>query len=192
MTLVIGLQGSPRPKMNTGALLAAALAGAKAAGAETRMFDIPRLHIKPCVACYQCAQTGACPVNDDMQAIFQAYEEADGILFATPLFFNALSAQLKSAVDRGQVYWSRKYRLHLPPFKEQKPRRGGFLATGGAPNRSGKNFEPSIASLKLLFDDMNLEWCGEVLIPNTDTLPVWENHQALQQARDLGKKLAGA
>jgi multimeric flavodoxin WrbA len=43
---------------------------------------------------------GYCAVNDDMQQIYRAFVEADVVVFATPMYWGYMTAQLKAVMDR--------------------------------------------------------------------------------------------
>ena len=100
--LVVALSGSPRPGSNVDLLVDAALAGAKAAGAETLHLAARDLKVLPCQACGPdpVAGGGWCIYHDDMDRVYEALERATGILVATPVYFSGVSAQLKAVIDR--------------------------------------------------------------------------------------------
>lgn len=190
MTRVLGLLGSPRLGRNTDTLLDACLAGAAAAGAETSKLAVANLTIKPCLSCYACARTGECAVKgDEMQSVYAELARADVILLASPLYFGGVSAQLKAVIDRAQLFWSRQNDLKLPALLPSKRRLGALICTGGAPNRSGNNFLPAIATAKLWFQALEVEWQGELAAANTDRLPVPDRTDLLEQGKQLGVRL---
>jgi multimeric flavodoxin WrbA len=98
---IIGLNGSPRRlSSRTGQLVEQVLAGAAAAGAETEMLDITRLHVEPCVACDRCHLVGACGQRDDFQRTFDAVMAAGGLVLGSPVYIYSVTAQLKNWIDR--------------------------------------------------------------------------------------------
>lgn len=190
MIRVLGLLGSPRLGRNTDTLLDACLAGAEAAGAETNKLAVASLAVKPCLSCYACARTGECAVKgDEMQSVYAELALADVILLASPLYFGGVSAQLKAVIDRAQLFWSRQNDLKLPALVPSKRRLGALVCTGGAPNRAGNNFMPAIATAKLWFQALEVEWQGELTVANTDHLPVSDRAELLEQGRQLGSRL---
>ncbi len=190
MIRVVGLLGSPRVGRNTDTLLAACLAGAAAAGAQTTKLAVASLAIKPCLSCYACARTGECAVKgDEMSTVYAELAQADIILLASPLYFGGVSAQLKAVIDRAQLFWSRQNDLKLPALLPSKQRLGALICTGGAPNRAGNNFLPAIATAKLWFQALEVEWQGEFTAANTDRQPVSDRTDLLEQGSQLGAKL---
>jgi multimeric flavodoxin WrbA len=77
-----------------------ALGGASNCGADTELLTFEGRDIKPCDGCFACAKTGKCHINDEMQAIYAKLQEADGIIFATPVYFYSVTAQAKAIIDR--------------------------------------------------------------------------------------------
>ncbi len=97
---VLGILGSPRSPGNTEALLEKALEGARQEGAEGELFRLGGKEIRPCDSCGSCHRTGRCHIDDDMQPLYDLMAEADGIVFATPVFFYGMTAQMKAVIDR--------------------------------------------------------------------------------------------
>ena len=62
-------------------------------------FDLNEMHIKPCQGCFKCS-SGHCFINDDMQMIYPRFNSADLIIFATPIFWWHMNAQMKLLIDR--------------------------------------------------------------------------------------------
>lgn len=189
MVNLLSVTGSPRPHGNTAALLTALLAGAETAGAQLDHIDACKIDISGCSGCNACAITGKCVVQDDMQSIFQRMGQADIIILTSPLYFMGISGQLKLLVDRCQTCWSRRYVLQVPALLPKKQRQGFFLATGGAPNKKGTNFEPAIQTASFFFDALEVDNLGEMVVAGTDHLPVNKQPELLAKATAIGQKL---
>ena len=97
---VLGIVGSPREGGNTEIMMREALEGAGEAGAETELVLLADKNIAPCDGCGACGKNGICKIKDDMQAIYQQLELADGVIFGTPVYFLNMSAQAKAVIDR--------------------------------------------------------------------------------------------
>ena len=93
--------GSPR-KENTAAMAEAFAEGAKAAGHEVEIYHVGRMKIGGCLACEYChgKGEGKCIQKDDMDKLMPAYQESDMIVFASPLYYASLTAQLEAAIQR--------------------------------------------------------------------------------------------
>lgn len=103
---IVGIMGSPRKQGNTAFLLNKVMEGAKAAGAETVVFQPNQMNIRGCQACELCKTKGRCVIIDDMQEIYRAIDEADVVVLASPVYMWGMSAQLKLVVDRLYAYFN--------------------------------------------------------------------------------------
>ncbi|MFW5909066.1 MAG: flavodoxin family protein [Desulfosalsimonas sp.] len=97
---ILGIVCSPRKDGNTEILVREALTAAESKGAQTELILVAEKNINPCDACGSCVQEGTCIIDDYMQDVYQKLEEADGIIFGTPVYFLNVSAQAKAVIDR--------------------------------------------------------------------------------------------
>ncbi len=98
---IIAISGSPRGKeSNTRRLVELVLEGARSAGAETELADLSELHINYCTACNACHVTGECVIDDEMAPLKDKMLAADGLVLGSPLYFDGVTAQLKTVIDR--------------------------------------------------------------------------------------------
>ena len=102
MKKVVILNGAPRRDGNTAALVCAFSKGAKDAGNEVMEFYLQGMDLHPCLGCGCGGKDPAepCVQKDDMGAIYRALDQADVVVFASPLYYWSISAQLKIAIDR--------------------------------------------------------------------------------------------
>ena len=93
--------GSPR-KENTTAMVEAFKEGAESAGHEVEVYQVGRMKINGCLGCEYCHTKGAgkCVQKDDLEKIMPAYLEADMVVFASPIYYFTLTAQLQAAIQR--------------------------------------------------------------------------------------------
>lgn len=97
---VLGISFSPRNGGNSEILLKEALKAASNCGADTELIRIQGMDINPCDGCFTCNKTGSCHIEDEMQIIYRKLIEADGIIFASPVYFYSVTAQAKVVIDR--------------------------------------------------------------------------------------------
>ena len=97
---VVGFSGSPRKDANTDRLVGHVLAGARAAGAETKLLRIADLNIKGCISCYYCKSHQTCSIGDDMQGIYKDIHAADAVVIGSPVYMGQMTGQTKTFVDR--------------------------------------------------------------------------------------------
>lgn len=99
---IIILNGSPRRKGNTSALVKAFTEGAEHAGNTVTEFFLDSMNIHGCKGCFGGGknQDHPCVQRDDMDKIYPVYKNADTVVLATPLYYWTVSGQLKCAFDR--------------------------------------------------------------------------------------------
>jgi multimeric flavodoxin WrbA len=98
---ILAIHGSPHTTRSTTRKLAAfVLDGAAEAGAETEMIDLCDLRVTPCTACEGCSFSGICVYDDDVPALVERMKEADGFVFASPVYIDNVSGQTKVFFDR--------------------------------------------------------------------------------------------
>jgi len=99
---IIGIIASPRKEGNTAWIVNKILEGAKERGAETRPWYFSDLDIGPCTGCLCCHNGGdrGCVIDDDMQELYGAIEQADTLVLGSPVYMGQMSAQAKIITDR--------------------------------------------------------------------------------------------
>ena len=186
---VIGIAGSPRRGGNTDLLLAEVLRGAASKGAEVKTIVLNDLTITPCQHCDACLEKGKCRIEDDMQMVYRELEAADRIVLASPIQFMTVTAQAKAMIDRCQSLWARKYILKQPPLgSEPGKKKGLFISVGG--RRVANLFEPVLATVRALFNTLDITYAGGLLFPGVDEKGAIAKHpDALRQAFLAGQRL---
>lgn len=105
------LFSSPRKNGNTAQLLQPFVQQLQAHGCDIQQFDLYRMKISPCIACLSCQQDWSaanCCQQDDMQEIFQAVQQCDLLVLASPIYAFYCTPPLKCAIDR-LIYAMNKY-----------------------------------------------------------------------------------
>ena len=92
------VNGSPR-KGNTYAAINAFMAGAVGRH-SCEVIEADKLNISPCKGCGACQCQKGCVAKDDTNATVDKLVEADMILFATPVYWWGMTAQLKLVIDK--------------------------------------------------------------------------------------------
>ena len=173
--MILGFQGSPRKKGNTHYLLSAFMNEAENLGAQTRIIEVAKKNIVPCIGCGHCEKKGYCITKDDdmTNEIYPLLREADVVVLAAPIYFYNVPAQLKASIDRTQTLWSRKYKLNLTdPARHY--RRGFLLAQGAT---KGKNlFEGVHLTAQYFFDAVGAQFNGSLTYRHIEDLGDMEKH----------------
>ena len=72
----------------------------EAEGVETEVVHIGGKAIRGCVACRACSKTGKCVFDDGVNEIAAKFEEADGLVLASPVYYASANATLIACLDR--------------------------------------------------------------------------------------------
>ena len=180
---VVGINTSPREVSNCKIALEKALEAAEAEGAEIQLIDSNKLNISACQGDNYCkAHEGKCAIDDDMTQIYQAIEEADGIIFSSPVYFFEVNAQMKLIIDRLYSYFQSSF---MEKFANKKV---SFIISQGTPDTEafkaglGIQFE----AFKFLgFQTVDLV----VLTDNNIPGAINEKEDQLAQAAEVGKNI---
>lgn len=106
MKHIVILSGSPRKNGNTNLLCRQFQQGAEEAGHNVRFIPLAEKRIGFCRACDVCMRNGgACIQKDDMEDILCAFQQADVVVLATPVYFYGVSTQMKACIDRTYPIW---------------------------------------------------------------------------------------
>ena len=95
------ITGSPRKNGNTFAMVDSFIKAAESKGHEVVRFDAAMMKIGGCHACMTCFKTGkACSFDDDFNIIAPHIFDADAVVYAMPLYWYSIPAQIKGVIDR--------------------------------------------------------------------------------------------
>ena len=100
---ILVLSGSPKAKSDTMHLTRNFLEGIQAAtDAQVTVVDVIKKNIRPCTGCFGCwaRGDGKCVLQDDQNAILEAYVKADLIIWSFPLYCFGMPSHLKAVLDR--------------------------------------------------------------------------------------------
>ena len=177
MKIVI-LMGSPNKNGSTRILADSFVQGAETSGHICEVIDVCRANVHPCIGCVRCGYEGSCVQKDDVELIRQKLLGADMVVFATPLYYYGMTAQLKAVVDRF---------CSANPHISGKRLKSALLAV--AWNDDSWTFDALEAHYDTLVRYLNLRDCGRVLGGGCGTPSMTKRSGFPEQARNLGKTL---
>jgi multimeric flavodoxin WrbA len=155
---------------------------------SVEFIHINKLKIRPCQACGGCSTTGNCILKDDMVDLYMKTDSADRLFFVSPVYFYAMTAQIKAYIDRCQAKWSRKYLLKESYRPDDK--RTGYLLSCAATN-GDKLFDASILTIKSVCDTLDLEYGLPLLIKNLESREALQQHpDQLKACETFGSEIA--
>ena len=97
---VVLLNGSPRVHGNTALALSEMEKIFAAEGVEAEEIAVGSKAVRGCMACGGCAKTGKCVYDDVVNEIAPKFEEAEGLVVATPVYYASANATLIACLDR--------------------------------------------------------------------------------------------
>ena len=190
--VIAALLGSPRAPGNTSLLLDHACAGARDAGCEVRLINIPSLDISPCREIYLCRDQADCAIKDDVNRFYSFFREIDGMIIATPVMTMGIPGALKSFMDRFQVFYCAKYQRNAPLVPEEKHRHRRTLLISISGMNLPDNFDGVKGSARAFCNILNCELADELYVRDMDTKKDLHNfpdvlYAAYQKGRILGE-----
>lgn len=175
---IVVLMGSPNRKGSTDILVEHFKKGAEEAGHVVEVIDVCHANIHPCIGCVRCGYEGPCVQKDDVEMIRSTLLASDMVVFATPLYYYGMSAQLKMVVDRFCAYNSSLNGRHL---------KSALLTV--AWNADDWTFDALKAHYQTLVRYINFEDCGMVLGLGCGTTGMTSRSRYPQEAYQLGRSL---
>lgn len=98
---ILVITGSAHKNGTSACLADSFTRGAEEAGHEVSRFDAAFKNVHPCIGCDSCRKEGkGCVFKDDMQELNDKLLKADAVVFASPIYYYGINAQIKTVIDR--------------------------------------------------------------------------------------------
>ena len=97
---VLILNGSPKTNGNTMTAISEMVKVFDDQGVESEIIHVGNKDIRGCVSCNSCAVKGKCVFDDVVNEIAPKFEEADGLVLASPVYYASANATLIACLDR--------------------------------------------------------------------------------------------
>lgn len=125
---VLILNGSPRANGNTALAIKEMENVFKAEGVEFETIVVGNKDIRGCIACGKCSESGKCVFDDEVNEIAKKFEEADGLVIASPVYYASANATLMALLAR--LFYSTHFNKTMKVGASVVcARRGGCSAT---------------------------------------------------------------
>lgn len=108
---VLIVSSSLRAGSNSEILAREAEKGAREAGHEVEFISLKGKNLQFCQGCLACQKTSKCIIKDDMADMITKVQNADSIIFVTPIYYYELSGQLKTFLDRCNPLFPAEYKF---------------------------------------------------------------------------------
>lgn len=135
MKNILVISASPRKGGNSDVLCDEFIKGAQQAGHKTEKIFLRNFKVNYCKGCGVCNSTHKCVQKDDMAEIMDKMVNADVIVFATPVYFYTMDAQLKTLIDRT-----------VPRYTEMVNKEVYYILTAADTNAA--NLEKTVESIR--------------------------------------------
>lgn len=174
---ILVITGSPRKNGNSNTLAEYFIKGAREAGHEIVRFDAAFKKVHPCVACNHCGMDGPCVFEDDFEFVRANIVNADLVVFATPMYYFGISAQLKLVIDR---FYAINGQIHVP-------KKAVLLMTYA--NTAASEAKPIISHYETLLKYLGWTDAGQIIAPGVWPVGAINQTKFPQQAYMLGKSV---
>lgn len=104
---VLMINGSPRVNGNTSIALSEMADVFAKNGIETETIQIGYTDVRGCIACGYCFEKGKCSIDDIVNRIAPKFEECDGLVIGTPVYYASANGTLVSFLDR--LFYSTRF-----------------------------------------------------------------------------------
>lgn len=97
---VLIINGSPRVNGNTSVAVREMEKTFAEEGVKTEVVQVGNKDIRGCIACGYCGENGKCVFNDIVNELAPKFEEADGLVVASPVYYASANATLIACLTR--------------------------------------------------------------------------------------------
>lgn len=128
MSKVILLNGSPHLHGCTATALDEMIRVFEEEGIETELIQVGTKEIRGCIACGKCEEAGKCVFDDLVNEVAPKFEEADGLVVGSPVYYASPNGNILSFMDR--LFYSTSFSKHMKVGASVVScRRGGSTAS---------------------------------------------------------------
>ena len=176
---VVAVIGSPRRRGNTATLVEAALEELVRGGCECTRIALSALRINACDGHENCGERAACPHDDDMPGVLEQVYAADGLILATPVYYENVSGQMKTFMDRNATRYYHEQWL--------TPKVVGLIAVAAE-----SSADDTLAAMRRFVALSNPEELPVVALGGCADKPgaAADDAELMAQARALGRSMA--
>ena len=189
---IICVLGSPRYNGNTATIAKKFIEIAKNLGAEVQIFELNKMNYRGCQGCASCkTKTDKCAAKDDLTAVLDAIPGADVIMVSSPVYFQEVSGQVKSFIDRLYSFMPPNYLQSGTKSRVREGKMVVFITAQGAPEAAITELQGRYAGIfkrTLAAGDVKfIRACGVGGGGSLGTVP----DKYLKEAEELAKAVCG-
>ncbi len=171
------LAGSPHVNGTSNTLVNEFKRGAEESGKEVEIIDLAHISIHPCMGCDACGMNGDCIQKDKGNEILNKIIESDTVIFASPVYYYNVSAQLKMMIDR---FYAKTMKI------TNKNLKAGVIMTSW--NNDDWTYGAIDKYFDILFDYMHFIDSGRIYGKGCGSISMMPN-KYYEEAYNLGKNI---
>lgn len=178
---ILLLNGSPRKGNTSSALTILEESMKENLQAEVEIVELSKKNIKPCIACDYCVTNKGKCVNskDDGQIIADKIEEADVVIFGTPIYWWGVSSQLKLALDR----------MYMKKFERDKIYKQAGIIAIGADGLEDEEYELISRQFKCICNFIGWELVIDESISACQKTDLINNKEVVERLKEVWKNI---
>ncbi len=212
MKTITIIDGGPRKNMNTAKAINAFAEGAKSIGSniDVKTFRLYDIDYKGCISCLACKLKNSkhkdvCAYKDGLSEVLYNSAYADALIFASPIYFGQITAQLRAYIERLVFPW-----LSYNDYSVTAPKRipTAFIYTMNIPEEAADMISGAQEQIEGLIA-MGLEMPERINVFNTlqvkdynlydmagfstEKKQEWHDehwHEEMQNAYNIGRRIA--
>jgi multimeric flavodoxin WrbA len=180
MKNIVVITGSPRRGGNSELMAKAFIEGAQEAGHSVFLFETLNKKLSSCIACDNCFRKGrACSMDDDFNELAPTLENADVLVFCTPLYWFTFPAKIKIIIDKLYSFVIGKRVLKI---KES-------TLMVCAETDESEDFEGIIRTYESIINYQKWKNAGILTVPNVYDIGDIKKSDGLTKAKEMGKNI---
>lgn len=144
-----------------------------------KYLDLKKMDFIGCIDCGYCQRHRGCSLKDDLQNIYEQFDESYATIIVTPVYFDGTPWKLKALVDRMQAIYNSKYILNDSLIDRNRNRKGMLISLGGAPAYDTQ-FIGNQLVMNFMFKSINTEFEKHIKISGTDEISAIKNQYVLE------------
>ena len=111
MNKILLLNGSPHAHGCTATALGEMIKVFESEGIKTDLIHVGNKNVRGCIACGRCEELGKCVFDDLVNEIAPKFEEADGLVVGSPVYYGSPNSTLIACLDR--LFYSTAFSKHM-------------------------------------------------------------------------------
>lgn len=175
---VVVISSSPRRNGNSETLAREFAKGATEAGNSVEFIEVRDLDLKFCRGCLYCQSHDGCVIPDSVNGLLSVVQNAEVLVFATPVYYYSVCGQLKTFLDRMNPLFPRENR-----FKD-------VYVVATCADGDINAFDGTVKAIEGWVDCFEgVRIAGKILCPDVTDVGDVRGNAALKEAYEAGKNV---